>query len=226
MKSSGGTTCAKAIQIFEEKTGQSHALTVDLNAGATAVEAEEVKLICMLPPIEKMDNSLNTLTACRHLSLSTNCIEKMINLPNLKNLQILSLARNQIKRISGLEEVGQTLRELWLSYNQIERLDGLQPCVKLEVLYMSNNRVKGWEEVEKLAALPTIVNVLFKGNPFYEAVVRKVLGRIVLQHLARRRVVGIGRDLTLFIGRACVAALGLLLLRMMSARKCSGGYRS
>ncbi|CBZ51693.1 hypothetical protein NCLIV_014880, partial [Neospora caninum Liverpool] len=160
----------------------------------------------MLPPIEKMDNSLNTLTACRHLSLSTNCIEKMINLPNLsrifastplfyswqwgtniasrnyflptlytlsfqknlrwslktsvtlstlwmvctENLQILSLARNQIKRISGLEEIGQTLRELWLSYNQIERLDGLQPCVKLEVLYMSNNRVKGWEEVEKL----------------------------------------------------------------------------
>nr|CEL65645.1 TPA: hypothetical protein BN1204_014880 [Neospora caninum Liverpool] len=155
-----------------------------------------------------MDNSLNTLTACRHLSLSTNCIEKMINLPNLsrifastplfyswqwgtniasrnyflptlytlsfqknlrwslktsvtlstlwmvctENLQILSLARNQIKRISGLEEIGQTLRELWLSYNQIERLDGLQPCVKLEVLYMSNNRVKGWEEVEKLVS--------------------------------------------------------------------------
>ncbi|PFH34826.1 putative dynein light chain [Besnoitia besnoiti] len=172
MKSSGGTTCAKAIQLFEEKTGQ------------TASDAEEVKLICMLPPIEKMDNSLNTLTTCRHLSLSTNSIEKMINLPNLsiplcgrssvpcsENLQILSLARNQIKRISGLEEVGQTLRELWLSYNQIERLDGLQPCVKLEVLYMSNNKVKGWEEVEKLAALPTIVNVLFKGNPFYDTVV-------------------------------------------------------
>lgn len=67
-----------------------------------------------------------------------------------ENLQILSLARNQIKRISGLEEVGQTLRELWLSYNQIERLDGLQPCVKLEVLYMSNNKIKGWDEVEKL----------------------------------------------------------------------------
>lgn len=54
-----------------------------LDAGSSAAEAEEVRLICQLPPIEKMDNSLNTLTACRHLSLSTNCIEKMINLPNL-----------------------------------------------------------------------------------------------------------------------------------------------
>ena len=41
----------------------------------------------------------------------------MINLPQLRNLEILSLARNQIKKISGLEEVGGTLKELWLSYN-------------------------------------------------------------------------------------------------------------
>ena len=55
-----------------------------------------------------------------------------------------------IKKISGLEEVGQTLRELWLSYNYIEKLDGIQPCVKLRVLYIGNNKIKLWDEVDRL----------------------------------------------------------------------------
>ena len=85
-----------------------------------------------IPPIEKLDAPvLNSLAKCKKLSLSTNSIDKMINLPNLRNLEILSLSRNMIKKISGLEEVGNTLKELWLSYNFIEKLDGLQPCVKL-----------------------------------------------------------------------------------------------
>ncbi|XP_026193415.1 dynein light chain 1, axonemal [Cyclospora cayetanensis] len=156
-KAGGGTSCLKAIQLFEEKTG------------LVAAEAEEVKLIAQLPPLEKMDSSLNALVACKKLSLSTNSIEKISNLSNLKKLEILSLGRNVIKKISGLEDVGATLRQLWLSYNQIEKLDGLQPCVKLEVLFMSNNKVKSWEEIEKLATLPSLVNVLFKGNPVYDS---------------------------------------------------------
>ena len=51
----------------------------------------------------------------------------------------------------ALEDVGATLEELWLSYNQIEKLDGLQPCVKLQVLYMSNNKIKAWDEINKVA---------------------------------------------------------------------------
>ena len=56
-----------------------------------------------------MDDSLNQLEACEQLSLSTNQIERMINLPKLKNLKILSLGRNNIKRIVGLDEIGQSL---------------------------------------------------------------------------------------------------------------------
>ena len=74
----------------------------------------------------------------------------MIALPKLKNLRILSLGRNNIKRIMALEDVGQTLEELWLSYNQIEKLDGLQPCIKLHTLFISNNRIKSWDEVGKV----------------------------------------------------------------------------
>lgn len=150
-----GTSCKEAIKNFETKTGQN------------AAEATEVKLICQLPPIDKMDDSLNQLEACQKLSLSTNAIERMIALPKLKSLRILSLGRNNIKRIMALEDVGATLEELWISYNQIEKLDGLQPCVKLTTLYIGNNKIKAWDELSKVSQLPEIKSVLFIGNPIY-----------------------------------------------------------
>jgi dynein light chain 1 len=157
-----GTNCQKAIQIWSEK-----------NEGANPEEADVVKLLCLSPPIEKMDSSLNQLVNVRHLALSTNCIDKMISLPALKNIQILSLGRNVIKKITGLEEIGATLLELWISYNSISTLDGLQPCSKLQVLFMSNNKIKDWSEIEKLQANPELINVLFVGNPLYEGLSKK-----------------------------------------------------
>ncbi|PKK31331.1 dynein, axonemal, light chain 1, transcript variant X1 [Columba livia] len=91
-----------------------------------------------------MDESLSTLVNCEKLSLSTNCIERIANLSNLKNLRILSLGRNNIKNLNGLEAVGETLEELWISYNFIEKLRGIRVMKKLKVLYMSNNLVKDW----------------------------------------------------------------------------------
>lgn len=75
-------------------------------------------------------STIPTKFSYRYFLRSTNQIDKMISLPGLKNLQILSLGRNQIKRIQGLEEVGATLQELWISYNHVSTLDGLHPCVK------------------------------------------------------------------------------------------------
>lgn len=40
----------------------------------------------------------------------------------MDNLEIISIGRNQIKKIENLEGVGETLKELWISYNQLERL--------------------------------------------------------------------------------------------------------
>ena len=149
------TSCRDAIKAWEAKTGQ------------VAADATEVSLICQVPFIDKMDDSLNTLENCQKLSLSTNQIERIINLPKLKNLKILSLGRNAIKRIVGLDEIGQTLEQLWISYNQIEKLEGLTPCIKLHTFYASNNRIKSWDEIAKLAQLSDIKNVLFVGNPIY-----------------------------------------------------------
>jgi len=84
------------------------------------------------------------------LSLSTNIIDKIAPLPGLKNLKILSLGRNNIKKIEKLEDVSGTLEELWLSYNGIEKLDGLSEMNSLRVLYLSNNKIKDWDEISKL----------------------------------------------------------------------------
>ncbi|KAK7476250.1 hypothetical protein BaRGS_00032526 [Batillaria attramentaria] len=153
---SKGTTIKEALAKFEEKVGKK------------ASECTEVKLCAQLPPIEKMDASLSTLVCCTKLSLSTNTIEKIANLNGLKNLKILSLGRNNIKSLTGLEAVGDTLEELWISYNQIEKLKGIQVLKKLKILYMSNNNVKEKSEFLKLAEMPCLEELLFVGNPYAE----------------------------------------------------------
>ncbi len=82
----------------------------------------QVELYGQQPPIEKLDNALSTLKCCTHLSLSTNNIDKIEKLSNLTALQVLSLGRNQIKKLEGLDTVADTLQELWISYNLLEKL--------------------------------------------------------------------------------------------------------
>ena len=171
-----GTACAKAIQIWAEK-----------NAPTLPEEAAVVKLMALQPPIDRMDASLNGLTAVRHLSLSTNAIP-IISPISLKNLEILSLGRNMIKKISGLEEVGATLKELWLSYNQIATLDGLTACVKLQTLYISNNKIKDWAEVRKLSAVSKLGNVTLVGNPIYDGLTRKTARPEVVKNFPQCKV--------------------------------------
>lgn len=68
------------------------------------------------------------MCACRHLSLSTNNIEKIAGLTGLDNLRVLSLGRNVIKKLEQLEPVAGTLEELWLSYNVLEKLVSNDCC--------------------------------------------------------------------------------------------------
>ena len=111
----------------------------------------------------------------RHLALSTNLIGKITALAGLDSydpggrcfvplrasvrlsrparrhrLEILSLARNNISRIEGLEPVAGTLQQLWLSYNNISKLDGLPALPQLRVLYLANNLIRDLKEIESL----------------------------------------------------------------------------
>lgn len=153
------TTIKEAFKKWEER-----------NEGKDITKATDVGLQFMFPPIDKMDNNLNTLQKCEKLSLSTNIIEKITGINQLKNLKVLSLSRNYIKNFSGLEGVGDTLEELWVSYNFIEKLKGVGVLKKLKVLYISNNLIKEWSEFNKLQDMPALEDLLFVGNPLYESV--------------------------------------------------------
>ena len=133
-----------------------------------AATVKHAKLYGIIPPLDKMDAALNQLVACEKLSLSTNMIERIANLNGLKNLKILSLGRNNIKNLAGLDAVSDTLEQLWISYNLVEKLKGIQVLKKLNVLYMTNNLVKDWAEFQKLSDLPSLVELNFVGNPLEE----------------------------------------------------------
>jgi len=166
------TTCAQALKDWEAKTG------------LHASEAVDVKLYGQVPPISKLDNALNSLVLCQHLSLSTNCIDRLIPLNGMKALRVLSVGRNMIKKIEKLDEVAETLQELWMSYNQVSSLDGLQGLSNLTTLYISNNNIKSWSELDKIAGLANLKDVLLVGNPIYDSFSSKEEQRIeVLRHL-------------------------------------------
>jgi len=77
----------------------------------------------------------------------------------------LSLGRNNIKNLVGLEPVAATLTQLWVSYNMIEKLSGITCLKNLRILYMSNNKVKDMTEFERLTELPNLEDLHFVGNP-------------------------------------------------------------
>lgn len=58
----------------------------------------------------------------RHLSLSTNSIDRISGLYGLSKLQILSLGRNLLRSLAGVEVVAGSLEELWVSYNSLDKL--------------------------------------------------------------------------------------------------------
>jgi dynein light chain 1 len=96
---------------------------------------------------------LGTLKECEFLSLSTNTIDRMGSLSGMSKLKVLSVGRNNLKKIEKLEDVASTLEQLWLSYNQISSLEGISCCKKLTTLYMSNNAIKSFSELDHLVSL-------------------------------------------------------------------------
>lgn len=158
------TTCRDAIAVFEGSI-------VRNPDQLKAEEATMVKLYFMKPPITKMDAAaLGQLKECEHLALSTNNIDKMVNLAAMEKLTILSLGRNNIKKIENLDSVGDHLEQLWLSYNNISSLSGLEKCKKLTNLYLGNNKVKDLVELQKLKALPALEELVLYGNPVWSKI--------------------------------------------------------
>lgn len=136
------------------------------NPGGAPVESlTHLKLYYMNPPIVEMDpEPLAELPNCEQLSLSTNLIDRIQPL-QMGRLRVLSLARNNLTRLDNLESVSATLEQLWVSYNNINSLSGLDRCKQLKVITLMNNKIKKWEELQKLESLPLLAELALKGNP-------------------------------------------------------------
>lgn len=107
----------------------------------------------------------------RRLALSSNTIDRLGYMNGLRHLKILSLSRNNLKNLSGLEVTGETLEELWVSYNQIEKLKSVQALKKLRIFYFAFNQIKDWNEISKLNELNLIEEINAYGNPIHERIV-------------------------------------------------------
>ena len=73
-----------------------------------------------------------------------------------------------IKKFENIEAVAETLEEIWISYNLIQSLSGLDKATHLKKLFMSNNQIEKWSEIEKLQNNPELEEVVFIGNPFVD----------------------------------------------------------
>lgn len=151
------TSIKEAIQKWENDTAQD------------STTASDIQLQLQYPPIEKMDNNLSKLVQCEKLSLSTNMIERIVGIGTLSNLKVLALGRNNIKSLNGLEPLGDTLEELWISYNSIEKLGVLEHFQKLKVFYIGHNSIRDWSEINKLANIPSLADMVLLGNPLEES---------------------------------------------------------
>ena len=69
--------------------------------------------------------------------------------------------------MQNLDEISNSLQQLWLSYNLIDRLDGLQPCQNLTTLYIACNKIRSLDEVQRLNQLGKLEKLLLMGNPCY-----------------------------------------------------------
>jgi len=158
------TTCKQAIANFE-------ADRIRNKEGKKADECQVVKLYFQKPPIAKLDGaSLATLKACEHLAVSTNCIEKMVNLAGMENLKILSLSRNKLKKIEQLDSISDRLEQLWISYNNITTLAGVEQCGKLRVIFAGNNNISDIRELSRLQSLPSLEELVLYGNPLQKKI--------------------------------------------------------
>jgi hypothetical protein len=134
-----------------------------------------VKLYFMIPPIAKMDPAaLSTLKSCEHLALSSNSIDKIANLGGIDNLRILSVGRNNIRKLENMDAIADRLEvpsrpcvaPHVRSAPRVVESHNIALCCDsagggtVQELWMSYNPISSLGGIEKLRKL----RVLYMGN--------------------------------------------------------------
>lgn len=116
------------------------------------------------------------------VNLSSNNIEKILEvkgLENLRNLNKLYLNFNRINEIEGLDNL-KNLKSLHFQWNKIGRIKGLDKLTKLEYLYLNNN------EIGKIQGIQTLFNL--KSLMIYDNQITEIEN---LEHLSKLEILNL-----------------------------------
>nr|AGS43928.1 SDS22-delta81-171-myc3 [Cloning vector pAG118] len=118
---------------------------------------KNLKQLCLRQNlIESIEpDSFEGLSNLEEIWLGKNSIPRLINLHPLKNLKILSIQSNKLKKIENLEELT-NLEELYLSHNFITKIEGLEKNLKLTTLDVTSNKITSLENLNHLSNLTDI----------------------------------------------------------------------
>uniref|UniRef100_UPI0035901D9B protein phosphatase 1 regulatory subunit 7 isoform X2 n=1 Tax=Myxine glutinosa TaxID=7769 RepID=UPI0035901D9B len=137
----------KERPVLAEEQGQD--MPVDIGSIELDSDAEEVDLNhCRIGKIERFE----TLRNVRVLCLRQNVIKKIENLESLTMLQELDLNDNLLTRIENLNAL-ESLEILDLSFNSLRKIEGLERLSKLKKLFLVNNKIVKVEKLEHLQEL-------------------------------------------------------------------------
>lgn len=116
--------------------------------------------------IVDIDSSIKLAPNLKTLTLDQNQIKAIGNLVTLPYLQSLSLCENFIEHCVDCHlELGGNLVQLNLSQNRISSLHGFRKMFSLVKLDVSCNLIEAIEEVDYVATLPCLDELVLTGNP-------------------------------------------------------------
>ena len=120
--------------------------------------------------------NLHTLTGLTRLSLQANRITTIVNLDALTQLQELFLSENGITQLreegadqqQGCFHTMVNLKILDLSANQLIKLEDLSSNLQsIEELWLNDNKIDNYRQLEHLQCYKTLYSIYLQGNPIY-----------------------------------------------------------
>lgn len=113
-----------------------------------------------------IDTSIRLASNLKTLVLDQNQITRIENLSGLPYLQTLSLCENHISQCVDLHlELGGNLMHLNLSQNNLRSLNAFRKLFTLVKLDVSCNSIESIDEVDYVAGLPCLEELILTGNP-------------------------------------------------------------